>query len=351
MVGKSPRPRLLQGQGPQGVIGVETLRAARQRRFVSPTQLTSDNPIYEFFRQPEVNLTAPPLRRVMLQDVQLQLPQHLIRLGDQVYYDLSIGNYAQWREEPTRRISGHSCIGTNSTFHNFFHWMAECLPGLLLHEGDSDQVLMPAFRSAWQESTLALGGMSALATRTHMRGVYEMESCSFMSTSTFAVSGHAPTGLWGEEVVALLGRIAAHGEVDAQTPRRLFISRADAVKRPFLDEDQVFEFLRPLGFTKVVLADLDPLQQVTLFRNADAVVAAHGAALVQMAYCRPGTQVFEIQHPSCRSSLFLRMALQFGHRYALYQEFDPSIPEDARLQPWHVDNFSALRDCLCAFLR
>lgn len=49
-----------------------------------------------------------------------------------------------------------------------------------------------------------------------------------------------------------------------------------------------------LGVEPVAIDNLSVVQQAALFRNADTIVAQHGAALANLYFCRPGTKIIEI---------------------------------------------------------
>ncbi len=100
--------------------------------------------------------------------------------------------------------------------------------------------------------------------------------------------------------------------VDARHPAggicvpRVVISRADTLGRRVVNEDALMATLGPLGFRRVVLSELDHADQVSLFRNAEVIVAPHGAGLANLIFCRPGTRVFELTNRQ-----FLRHAISF----------------------------------------
>lgn len=334
-------------------VEISKLRPKRFLSFDRDPVICSDNPHYDGYRKPQFSLKVPAVKRVRVRDAALQFPQHLIRVDDQLYFDLCINRHAEWRDQTPRQIPGHTRIGTNSTFHNFYHWMAECLPSLTHHVGEGARVLMPTLSTGWQEHTLKAAGLAEATGDTAGREIIEVDSLEFLTTAMHDGSGSYCGGLMADEAVSTFARIAERPEVTALEgclPRHIFISRRDARKRPFDDESRVARLLRPMGFEEVVLSEFGTLEQVALFRGAHVIVAAHGAGLVQTAYCRPGTRVFEIQHPSCRSSLFLRMALQFGLVYAMYQEFDPNIAADARMLNWSIRDFRHLQETLFRFL-
>ena len=83
------------------------------------------------------------------------------------------------------------------------------------------------------------------------------------------------------------------GKVNGETPRRLYISRNDARLRRVLNEKSLIPKLEALGFQRAVLGDLPIARQVALFRQAEIVVAPHGAGLAHIAWCKPGTKIIE----------------------------------------------------------
>ena len=61
----------------------------------------------------------------------------------------------------------------------------------------------------------------------------------------------------------------------SRPPERVYLSRRGPT-RPF-NESETWDSLRALGFTKVFLEDLTPIQQINLFANAKYVVSTTGA--------------------------------------------------------------------------
>lgn len=65
---------------------------------------------------------------------------------------------------------------------------------------------------------------------------------------------------------------------------RFYISRRRAKHRRVLNETALMELLAPFGFQMIFVEDYDFSQQVELFRNAEAIVSPHGAALGGIIY-------------------------------------------------------------------
>src|SRR5690606_30195157 len=78
------------------------------------------------------------------------------------------------------------------------------------------------------------------------------------------------------------------------SPKRLYVSRKGLQWRNVLNEAEVLEVLAPLGFESVALDGLSVLEQAALFRDAEMVIAPHGAALANLVFASPGAKVVEI---------------------------------------------------------
>ena len=106
---------------------------------------------------------------------------------------------------------------------------------------------------------------------------------------------HIPRALQsplGLACLADLGRFIA-GEAADSGPKRVYVSRNDARLRRVLNEQRLIPKLEALGFQRAVLGDLPIPRQVALFRQAEIIVAPHGAGLAHIAWCRPGTKIIE----------------------------------------------------------
>lgn len=97
---------------------------------------------------------------------------------------------------------------------------------------------------------------------------------------------------------------------------KLYISRKDATARPLLNEGELEDALKRLGFEVVVLSELSPEKQIDIFSGADIIVAPHGAGLTSLFCCRAGTRVVEIFDPNVGTAAFCAISKYYKLQYA-----------------------------------
>lgn len=99
--------------------------------------------------------------------------------------------------------------------------------------------------------------------------------------------------------------------------RRIYISRAKAAGRKILNEDDVLATLLPFGFKRIELETMAVQDQAKIFSETEIVIAAHGAGLTNILFCRPGTVILDIFSPRyvnpCYWILANEMQLTYGY--------------------------------------
>src|SRR5262249_28358163 len=76
--------------------------------------------------------------------------------------------------------------------------------------------------------------------------------------------------------------------------RRIYVTRRDATQRRLLNEDEIVRYLDTEGFEIVCPGDYSVAEQVRLFRDADLVVATHGAGCTNMVFAPSGATLVEL---------------------------------------------------------
>ena len=72
-------------------------------------------------------------------------------------------------------------------------------------------------------------------------------------------------------------------------PKKIYISRSDAKIRFVSNEPQLADVLTNFGFETIAMSGLSSIpDQINLFRNAQYIIGAHGAAFANLAFTKPG---------------------------------------------------------------
>jgi capsular polysaccharide biosynthesis protein len=94
------------------------------------------------------------------------------------------------------------------------------------------------------------------------------------------------------------------------TPARVFLSRKG--KRTLLNESEVEAALQGYGFHTVYFEDLSLAQQWSIARNAEVMVAIHGAALSSLVFNQRSVKLLELFHPGYVVDMYRHMTNAIG---------------------------------------
>jgi len=191
-----------------------------------------------------------------------------------------------------------SVIAGGSTVHNYYHWLVESLPKLLLIKDTEyfkkiDYFLIPNWTSNWKRQTLELLGIpesKIIDTLEHPNIKAKYLVCNKHPQM------YGFTSLWILEIVRNF--ILPQTKRTNSTSEYVYISRTRSKKRIILNEDKLMETLLPFGFQKYELEDLTMLEQAALFNKAKIVIAPHGAGLGNIIFCESLAYVFELFPPN-----------------------------------------------------
>ena len=94
---------------------------------------------------------------------------------------------------------------------------------------------------------------------------------------------------------------------DYSYSKKLFISRHNFKTRSY-NNDEIQTTLETLDFTTVYPEKLSLYEQVKMFHNAECIVAATGAALTNILFCRPKTKIYVLTSIYMDLSIFSTIA-------------------------------------------
>lgn len=98
---------------------------------------------------------------------------------------------------------------------------------------------------------------------------------------------------------------------EIESPKRFFISRKSTKWRSY-NEDEVIEVVKNFGYTVVYPEEMTYQQQVSMFHNAEYIIAASGAALTNLICCRQGCRILTLISTRIDLSIFSTVATTFG---------------------------------------
>ena len=177
----------------------------------------------------------------------------------------------------------------------YFHWMLESLPrlGAFLRSAGAtrpaDRILVRSLKSFHRETVGSLGVdperlLSIADTGPHV-AADELVTIEGLEIAPPSLSVHP----WAVHVLrnALLSRV----DRSTQFPKRLYLARHHGHGRRVVNEEQLAPLLERFGVETVYPEKHSVLQQAAMFAGAQLVIAPVGAALVNLAFCSPGTDV------------------------------------------------------------
>jgi capsular polysaccharide biosynthesis protein len=240
----------------------------------------------------------------------------------------------RWRYRPRVELSGRAAVLAAPAGANYYHWMLESLPRLQLlewagHEVSSlDWFLLNEEQHRFHAESLELLKIPAGKRHGCLRAkVYECERL----VMPFMPNHRKAFPAW-------VGSFLRQRLLPAAAPmpggQRLFISRRGANRRKLLNEAEIDTVLGRAGFKVVCLEDMSVAEQLGLFAAASIIVAIHGAALTNLVFAAPGTEVIELVAPTYINHCYQRVAQTMG---LSYQEVVGQLKGKQRKRPEEDD--------------
>jgi hypothetical protein len=188
-----------------------------------------------------------------------------------------------------RRLDGSLLnLASMDAHRNYAHFVMDALGRLSVAElagirvEDVDWVLLPRLDTAGTQRMLDAVG---IPRRKRLIGRHQVVVTPDV---VFAPSMPGTTRVYRSCLPQYLRTLIDPGP---PTLRRLYVTRPDTGRRPLTNRADVDRLIIAQGFTPV-----DPMQVnlAKLMTTADVVIGEHGAALADLAFCRPGTKVIEL---------------------------------------------------------
>ncbi len=263
---------------------------------------------------PEYNLLHTQSRQIIEESISTQ--KELGQFNPRAFYGKCV--------LPIRGI----CSLFRSHKNGYYHTIIDNLPRLyLLHH--------PKFRKIKEIKLLCTGNLSSAeafylkkllpenvrVTQVDNSKLYMLKHLIFPSFLSHRFSGHLPSDY----------RTWFMHQVAPQRPRkqqhRIFISRIATHKgrqRCILNEEALFDAIRPWGFKCYVLEHLPIEEQIALFYDAEIVIAAHGAGLTNTIFSQE-IKILELFPTPFLLPHYYFLAKSLGHQYRHWHSHEKGI--------------------------
>ncbi|MBC9785448.1 glycosyltransferase family 61 protein [Heliobacterium chlorum] len=293
------------------------------------------------FHQPETFVALIPKGRVCGSNGFIITPDNKLIYDLSNWFNTPVEAHPillQTQLPPNKHLEGSIAVLATAGWWNYYHWMFDALPRyeVLRRSGfRADKYIVSYCNLPFQTETLKILGIP----REDMivaRDEFQLQADELIVPSFPSCLRKIPK--WSCQFLRDL--FLPHLDMNQRKKDlRIYVSRAKASFRKLENESLLEERLSSLGFETVYLETLPLLEQVSLFANADIVIAPHGAGLTNLVFCRPGTKVVELMGPKYINNVFWALSNQVDLDYTYLIGEGEEPPSD--INPWDSGNSRA----------
>lgn len=227
---------------------------------------------------------------------------------------------------PSQFVEGTVAVLSGLSGHIYFHWMVDILPRLdiLVNQGynipEIDWFLINSYRQPFQKETLVKLGIP-------LEKIIESDRYPHIQAKKLIIPSFSDALGWLSSQGLAFHRHHFLPKVKSQIsswPSRIYISRSQASYRQVLNEQEIINYLKKYDFLSINLESLTIEEQISLFANAQIIIAPHGSGLTNLMFCQPGTTVIELLSPHYIRHYYWVISQQLGlhHYYIKGEVFD-----------------------------
>lgn len=184
----------------------------------------------------------------------------------------------------------------------------------------------------WQEETLALLGYADVPRLT-------LDPCAHYRMASAEYSdflGWVLPGVVSRAAAQTYARLRAIVPPALDGTNEIYVARTDTTQRIAVNEADLIAMLERQGVRIVVPGTLPVVRQIAIFRRARLVIGPHGAGLSNIAFCEPGSHVYELLPNHFPNLCFNRLA-QSGRLNYWADMFTADPGTGTHERTWRID--------------
>ena len=194
----------------------------------------------------------------------------------------------------TQGASGHS---------NYSHWLLDIIPKLKIFSEKYNLNKIDFFYfsklNSFQKQTLKLLNLNPKKfvdsnKFRHVKAtkVYAVTHPNYFYGHIFDAHSNLPSWI----VFYLRKTFLKKKFLKIKNYENIFIDRSDSIQShcKLINNEDIVNFLKKKNFKILKLSKLSFMDQVSIFVNCKKIIAPHGAGLVNLVFCKKGTNVLEI---------------------------------------------------------
>ncbi len=190
---------------------------------------------------------------------------------------------------------------------NYFHWLFDVLPRLSLLEEKiknlPDYLLVPNNEIHFQRETLDLIGFHEKKILSSKKFRHLFCDVLFVTDHPYAIKNDIfkdrdAIPKWISEW--LNSKFLKYKKSYRKDLKKIYIDRDDLDPnrksfRRILNEEQLRSFLKKFGFEFIKLNEINFVNQIGIFNDAEIIVGLHGAGFANLPFCKKNTKIIEFR--------------------------------------------------------
>lgn len=304
---RSRRPNIYLGVSPETSLPEQELAIRNQEQATTRRSASFLTRFHDATVLPETNIVIDRCNQI--QSDSFRALGHLLKEG---FKNQKNGCFSGEMADG-EKISQQSILLGIHTNQNYFHWLLEAMPRLLLARQQGaifpDTLIVVPTMTDWMRDIFKFYGFDDYHILENAGKLYRF--------SDLIVPARGLENIRTFTHHSLLPSLIARPE-DNGPRHKLFVSRAKSASRRMTNEEEIFAIAKRIGYHVIFPEEHTFKEQIAIFSAASHVAGCLGAGLTNMIFCRPDAALVEFS-PEGRTgdaTLFANMAELWQHRYA-----------------------------------